>query len=131
MDRKKARENSNSIVEYHSIDQDPAELNYYRLKLVDKDGSYSYSKILAVSTDKPESDFMLYPNPTSGNLTLDVPDSDALVSVSVYNAIGELIKAYSGSQSSIDLSREENGTYFVRLNYADKSVVKKIVLSRH
>ncbi len=131
LDRKKALENSNSIVEYHSIDQDPAELNYYRLKLVDKDGSYTYSKTLAVRIDKPQSEFVLYPNPTSGNLTLDVPDSDALISVSVYNSLGELIKTYSGSQNTIDLSREENGTYFVRLNYADKSVVKKIVLSRH
>jgi len=69
IDRKKAQGSSSSIVVYQSLDNKPEpEINYYRLKLVDKDGSYMYSKILAERLDLPISHLMVFPNPTSGKL---------------------------------------------------------------
>lgn len=44
-----AKGNSTTISNYSAADNNPAEgTNYYRLKIVDNDGSFSYSKIIAV-----------------------------------------------------------------------------------
>ena len=36
---------------------------YYRLRIVDRDGKYTYSKIVMVKLDAPENNFSVYPNP--------------------------------------------------------------------
>ncbi len=131
IDRKKAQGSSNSLVEYQSIDNKPApELNYYRLKLADKDGSCTYSKILAERVDFSLSEPLVFPNPTSGNIEIDGPNLTDIVAVSIYNALGEVIRAYSGYPTNIDLSKEPNGAYFVQFTYLDKRLVKKVILSR-
>jgi hypothetical protein len=40
--------------------------------MVDKDGKFGYSKIVAVSADKLVTDFILYPNPAKDETTLAV-----------------------------------------------------------
>ncbi|MBC8110003.1 MAG: T9SS type A sorting domain-containing protein, partial [Verrucomicrobia bacterium] len=51
---------------YHLADVNPIyPLNYYRLKMVDRDSSFTYSKI--VSASREESDkLVVYPNPSDG-----------------------------------------------------------------
>ncbi len=54
---------------YTYIDKTASEFNYYRLKMVDLDGSFEYSKIINVDTDcSTDYKIELYPNPTSSNL---------------------------------------------------------------
>ncbi|HEY6506101.1 MAG TPA: ELWxxDGT repeat protein [Chitinophagaceae bacterium] len=43
---------------------------YYRLKMKDLDGKFTYSKIIAVNISSKELVVMLYPNPASENITL-------------------------------------------------------------
>ena len=45
-----AQDNSNTIVNYQMIDNFPADgINYYRLKMVDNDGTFQYSNIINVN----------------------------------------------------------------------------------
>jgi len=54
---------SNVKREYEHIDRRPvSKRSYYRLKLVDSDGSYKFSK-LAVANSSHETLFSIYPNP--------------------------------------------------------------------
>lgn len=64
--------NNTSITQSYSfIDNAPFKgISYYRLKMFDRDGSSSLSRIAAVGTDKAESFFMLYPNPVKDETTL-------------------------------------------------------------
>jgi trimeric autotransporter adhesin len=43
---------------------------YYRLKMIDTDGKYSYSKLIALNIKNKESIAILYPNPATSNATL-------------------------------------------------------------
>jgi hypothetical protein len=64
---KKAQGNSSSLVSYQAIDNSPLSgTSYYRLKMIDRDGTFEYSKMVAVSA---ESDLLVraYPNPCQGN----------------------------------------------------------------
>ena len=55
---------------------------YYRLRVVDNDGKYNYSKIISVNLDQPENSFSVYPNPVDNyaivNLYSDKPGSGVI-----------------------------------------------------
>jgi hypothetical protein len=55
---------------------------YYRLRIVDTDGKYAYSKIIPVKLDQPESSISVYPNPVDNytivNLYSDKPGTGLL-----------------------------------------------------
>jgi hypothetical protein len=64
---KKAQGNSAALVSYQALDNSPLNgTSYYRLKMVDLDGTFEYSKMVAVSA---ESELLVraYPNPCQGN----------------------------------------------------------------
>jgi hypothetical protein len=64
---KKAQGNSAALVSYNALDNSPLNgTSYYRLKMVDLDGTFEYSKMVAVSA---ESELLVraYPNPCQGN----------------------------------------------------------------
>ena len=50
-----------------TISQQPATV-YYRLQMVDKDGSFTFSKAVAVSLTKQQSALTIFPNPVQQNL---------------------------------------------------------------
>ncbi len=61
--------NASTGIWYTYTDETPSQYNYYRLKMVDLDGSFEYSKIINVDTDcSNDYKIELYPNPTSSNL---------------------------------------------------------------
>ncbi len=42
-----------------------SDIVYYRLRIVDKDGKFSYSKVIPVKLEQPENVFSVYPNPVT------------------------------------------------------------------
>ena len=68
----------------------------------------------------------LYPNPTSGLLTVEAKD---VVSVEVYNLVGQCLvkKSGEGVKTVVDMSSCQNGVYFVKVNTVSGSMVKKVV----
>ena len=67
----------------------------------------------------------LYPNPAKDNFTIEAED---LRSVTVYNALGQLIlsQACEGNSTVIRLSNVESGMYIVKVLTANGDYVKKI-----
>lgn len=68
---------SNVLLNYNFTDETTGIYNYYRLKQVDIDGSYEYSKIIRVESDCYEPGIIngitdLYPNPTSNERAVRV-----------------------------------------------------------
>lgn len=62
---------SNEKLKYGFADSEfrEGEINYYRLKQVDFDGEVEYSEVISAET--PKSQLQLYPNPTSGWVTIN------------------------------------------------------------
>ncbi len=62
---------------YRLQDEDlpPSNLFYYRLRQVDIDGSYEYSKVVAIARDQwDETGITVFPNPSSGLVTVSLPE---------------------------------------------------------
>ena len=71
----------------------------------------------------------LYPNPTSGKLTITLEVSNA-TSVTIRNSLGQLMLVDNQSSSGnleLDISSYPTGIYFLQLEVGGEMVTKKIV----
>lgn len=71
----------------------------------------------------------LYPNPSNGKITLDIPGSN-FTDLSVFDLSGKMIfKSTLGKgKSKIDLSNQKEGMYIMKLDSKEFSLSRKIVL---
>lgn len=88
-------------------------LVYYRLKLVDLDGSYTYSRIEPVRFDKSQLLASGYPNPFNATLTL-VSNSNQTASIT--NLVGNTIVSIQlvPGENKVSTNNWPNGLYLVR-----------------
>jgi len=86
---------------YEVLDENPyTGMSYYRLKMVDLDGSYSYSDLKAVEI-KITAEVMLFPNPVFDILYVKYgEESNEKVLIEVYNQQGQLL--YRGYEFMMD-----------------------------
>jgi hypothetical protein len=77
-----------------------------------------------------------FPNPTSGDVSLTINlNENALVNVSVFNNLGQLVVANTvkelttgTSVQKLNLTNLENGIYFAHITVGAEAVVKQITL---
>ena len=69
---------------------------------------------------------MLYPNPTSGQLSIE---AEEMTSVSVYDLVGQCLIQMSveDGRATLDMSQLQNGIYFIKVNTANGSNVQRVV----
>lgn len=74
-----------------------------------------------------EEKITLYPNPVNDQLFID--SNLEIGSVEIYNAIGKLVKAVDGYQSSgLNVSELGKGVYFVKITTDQNQITKKILV---
>ncbi|MBK7666149.1 MAG: T9SS type A sorting domain-containing protein [Sphingobacteriaceae bacterium] len=109
-------------------------LNYYRLKLVDKDGTYRYSDLIAVNTDKTNKFKVnkIFPNPTSSQLymSVDAP-TDTEVEYQVLDISGRVVAENKQAVSmgttllNVNLESLSEGIYYMRFVCGNETKVEK------
>ena len=97
--------------------------NYYRLKIMDRDGKFEYSNIEVVNTKLPITNVKIYPNPVSNSLysSFDLSfDNDC--ELQIFDTFGKLVASKSldaqkgRNNTSIDVTNLAAGVYFVKIN---------------
>jgi hypothetical protein len=70
--------------------------------------------------------FMVYPNPTNGELTVEVQEASTL---SLVNALGQLVmtERLSEGRNRIVMGDQANGIYFAIIKHSDQTRVVKVV----
>lgn len=104
---------------YNSVDNNAsAKISEYRLKMVDKDGSFKYSNVVAIKGTGAASEFTVYPNPVSkgSNAVVKITDLTDATSLSVIDYTGKLIKQLPTNTSTINLSNLQPGSYLIRIS---------------
>ena len=113
---------------YSFTDGNPRDgMNYYRLRQVDNDGTYTYSPIEAVKFD-PERAILVYPNPVKDVLTVSA--EVMLKQIRVSSADGRTLFLQSGindRQATINMDSFAKGIYYLEVRTATGIAVKKIV----
>ncbi len=102
---------------YSAIDAKPFEgVNYYRLKIIDNNGSINYSKIILINT-KPSKGITVYPNPVKESLTLTHAKAGSNAVVDIFSGDGKKMSSYKidrlAIQSTLDVSELVKGIYLV------------------
>lgn len=82
-----------------------------------------------VSFDKSVS---LTPNPSTGNVTIELPVADKNTTVTIFNVLGSVVKSATieGTEKTFDLSDLANGSYIVRIQSGTKNATKKLILNK-
>lgn len=114
---------SSSDRHYHFLDQNTIDRNYYRLKMVDLDGSFEYSKTIFVETSCGIHDFNIYPNPIgkgTGTLNVDFFAEKTEVKFEIRDMLNRVVKKISfetiekrNNRVVWDVSDLPSGTYFM------------------
>lgn len=117
---------TNEINEYQYQDTNPfSGNNYYRLKQIDFDGAFEYSKVITVEYDNSERSIEVFPNPSNGliNLQIDNP-SNRRMRITISDNLGrkvwesELIEGETNWRKEIKI--EGNGIYFITAQIGDE-----------
>ena len=101
---------------YEDVELTKAEILYYRLKMVDWDGTFAYSRILQTKPDKT-SDTKLYPNPVSQYLNIETYDWQNVISLKIRQLNGNLIYQLKGDQlaKKLEVSKLPSALYVIEI----------------
>jgi len=107
---------------------------YYRLKIVDKEGNYSYSSIINISTPSESSNsFVVSPNPVDKGESIQLRiQNDNLASITIFNNLGQLI--YSGETTETGIFTTSiplhlaSGMYNVRVMDNKRSQMQSLII---
>ncbi len=135
-----ARNTSNSQLTYNYADKDPRAVKsdkkiYYRLKMVDKDGKYTYSNIAVINSSASAKSLSLYPNPVKGSqvfVSLNESGSSNIY-IKIEDVTGRVYSKYvlrnnSNSAIPVDVKRLRNGTYVIKVETSNKSFLQQFIV---
>ncbi len=74
---------------------------------------------------------IVFPNPSAGNITVDIPGREAEADILIYNCAGQMIQSRrikAPSQVNLDLSSENKGIFFLMIRTEGAVVKRKIVI---
>lgn len=91
---------------------------YYRLKSVDKDGSFKSSNVITLMGGRQnEKAIKVFPNPLTTTCTVSYPLASEKALLSVYTVDGKKVTDYNvaagSTQRSLDVSSLKSGMYFI------------------
>jgi hypothetical protein len=107
--------NNQSIYQYEYFDATKQD-KYFRLKLIDKDGSFSYSNIVAIK-ENDKAQISLYPNPTKDFISISLNKVMPNSKLIIVNNIGETIQQIQlvNNITTISTNGLVSGMYFIQV----------------
>lgn len=137
---KKGAGNSNEVLMYSDIDQNPLpNISYYRLKQTDFDGKYSYSNVVSIINKNLENsfDFVIYPNPAEYELFISInSERNELRTCKIFDTYGKLvwienIQTGTGKNKfAIDLDKLSQGFYSIQISSSLGVITKSFIKSK-
>lgn len=122
--------NNSNKNNYSLTDNQPLSgLNFYRLKMMDIDGSFRYSPVRRVNFGNAGDDFSIYPNPVTGD-KIYISSTGNMSSAVIVDAAGRMIKSFTlkGRSNTLDVSSIAKGTYQLRIFTENVTHTEKIII---
>ena len=117
--------------DYRFVHHTPtAGVNYYRLKQMDFDGNFAYSKVVAVEAPG-KVEMLLFPNPAKDQFYLQYPINNGPSQIQLFDALGRRIKtSITGNTGNYEVKLPESlagGTYWLKVERGGKVQTLAIV----
>jgi hypothetical protein len=109
--------NSNTAQFYTFTDPNSlAGVSLYRIKMIDKDNSFSFSNVQLVKGTGSTSDFTVFPNPSNGNAKITIADLNESKKVMVFDYLGRVVRQTSfANGNSVDITNLQKGGYIIKV----------------
>jgi hypothetical protein len=123
--------------DYTLTDESAKGQAYYRLKMVDLDGTYVYSSLLAAKTECGRNSLIsLYPNPVGKSQTLQLDFAEPLTTATTFTVfstdgrklLDRAAAGTSGRTASLNIGVLPAGTYFLRVVSGGQAEVRSFVV---
>ncbi|MDP9040799.1 MAG: T9SS type A sorting domain-containing protein, partial [Bacteroidota bacterium] len=105
--------------------------NYYRLKMVDQDGKFSFSEIVSVKMEEGKSGVTIFPNPSSDVFVIRFPVSKKEDAIRIMNSNGTVLKFYDipegSSEKLISLKGMPAGIYLAQFTNSELGTAELIL----
>ena len=124
--------NSSTIKNYNAYDPAPFKgVNYYRIKQVDQDGHFKYSKIVSVKLNSNKTGISVLANPFHNMLTVDLSSAtDQVISARLVDIAGKQVAAEKWSIGSGSTRKEfsnvaalQQGMYILTIRNAGGEIL--------
>ncbi len=130
---------STTVQEYQLVDKDlplstrSSKTFYYRLNMVDNDGSSEMSEIRTVRFDQDGADFIVYPNPSINEVFVNlssITTETGPATMHVINMKGERVKEVTLSTNddvSVNVSNITAGMYYFIVRQGEETFSQKVI----
>lgn len=121
--------NRPGINDYRYTDAAPLrQINYYRLKQVDLDGSVTYSPIVKLDFGNTASS-IVFNNPVGSQLILNIPATWLGADISIFSVDGRIVHRQKANQSVLGISCNSwaGGVYVIRAEKGERRESWKVV----
>jgi len=102
----------------------PASVIYYRLKQIDEDGQFEYSKIVSVHNGSKNTRIQVYPTTTRDVIRV-VAEGEPVDAVTVVNQMGQVVLT-ARQVSSVDMSSLPAGMYVVQVQAGQEQLTERV-----
>jgi surface protein len=126
--------NSQSVSNYEYVDAQPLNgVSYYRLRQVDQNGVYSFSRVLQLKYQTTTA-ARIVPNPTDGPINLQIPsDWTGAYDCRVFNTVGVLVENLRGLRAgshAVNIKGKAPGLYQFTLWENGKQIQQQWVMKK-
>lgn len=124
---------STSLREYQFTDIKPKSgNNYYRLKMVDLDGTFAYSVVRNVSFESgSRAEVSTFPNPVSDELKIEHDEWKSVTSMLLLDQTGKTVIQNFNPINTVNVKSVPTGSYVLQLTHKDGSKLAKKVVVVH
>ncbi|MBI5372105.1 MAG: T9SS type A sorting domain-containing protein [Sphingobacteriales bacterium] len=124
---------SNAILHYTAFDESPELSNLYRIRQVDKDGQFTFSKTIRVAFDPAAYPLVrIYPNPAGERVMISSVYPVTRVELTDFR--GQMVRQIrlpgTNSQAELMLGRLPNGIYSLLIGTKDHQYVQKLIVEK-
>lgn len=128
-------QNISSGAKYSWKDVNPTDRAFYRLKIIDNSGSYSFSPVFSGGCSGLSMPFLAYPNPTDNATTVRVSvRQSAKAQLMLISITGEILEIHEwylhtgvNTFNLPGIAKLASGTYIVRLIFNGNNLQQKII----
>lgn len=120
-----AAQNKATRKDYAFVDDAPvSNINFYRLKMNEEDGTFSYSKVQSVQFGKAT--VSVFPNPTHD--FIEIKNIESVKTLELFDQNGRLLREFSNtSNNRLDLRDFPKGVYHLKIGTTGTFSVVKVV----
>ena len=124
---------SKGFGEYSFIDKLTSESNqtiYYRLEIIDKDGSKTYSQIKHIAIENKSQRINIFPNPAKNYITININQLNGKVNLVISDLCGKQIKKQllHFGNNIINIAGLGKGTYLVSIITNEGRRTEKLII---